>query len=103
MINGVTKLVVTKMDVLNDFDSFKAAETYILNGEQSKNIPFDLDVKGLEMGYKTIDGWGMLDGVNSYADSPSAFKNYISYLSKELEVPVSLISVGPERNQLLEI
>ncbi len=103
MINGVTKLVVTKMDVLNEFDSFKAAETYIINGEESRNIPFDLDIPGLEMGYTSIDGWGNLDGVNSYADSPSTFQNYISYLSKELEVPVPLISIGPERNQLLEV
>ena len=103
MINGVTKLVVTKMDVLNDFDSFKAAETYVIKGEESRNIPFDLEVPGLEMGYKSINGWGNLKGIHSYSNSPAAFQNYISYLSKELEVPVSLISIGPERNQLLEV
>jgi adenylosuccinate synthase len=55
------------------------------------------------MGYKSINGWGNLKGVHSYSNSPAAFQNYISYLSKELEVPVSLISIGPERNQLLEV
>ncbi len=103
MINGVTKLVVTKMDVLNDFTEFKAADSYVINGQKTKNIPFDMDIKGLELSYQPIEGWGELNGVSTFSASPAAFQNYISYLSSELDVPVSLVSIGPERNQLLEV
>ena len=103
MINGVTKLVVTKMDVLNDFDEFKAADSYVINGHKTKNIPFDMEVDGLELSYQSIEGWGELNGVSTFDSSPSAFQNYINYLSTELDVPVSLVSIGPERNQLLEV
>lgn len=103
MINGVTQLVVTKMDVLNSFSSFKAAEAYVIDGQQTKEIPFDLDMPGLGIAYKEIAGWGEIAAADSLSDMPEAFQNYISYLSKELKVPVTLVSIGPERNELLAV
>ena len=103
MINGVTQLVVTKMDVLNSFSRFKAAEAYVIDGQQTKEIPFDLDLPGLGIAYKDIDGWGEIAAADSLGDMPETFQNYISYLSKELKVPVTLVSIGPERNELLSV
>jgi len=103
MINGVTKLVVTKIDVLNSFDSFKAADSYLVAGEETKELPFDLHDSDLRPKFIDFKGWGEYPSGASYDQMPDSFKNYITYLSKELGVHVPLVSIGPERNELLEL
>lgn len=103
MVNGVTQLVVTKMDVLNEFSSFKAAESYIIDGTETKELPFDLSHPGLSPKYTDISGWGHSANTGSFADMPESFRKYIHYLSTELDVNIPIVSIGPERNELLEV
>ncbi len=103
MVNGVTNLVITKMDVLNGFGEFYVADSYQVNGDRVKELPFNLSDEHLRPNLAKIEGWGDLDGVQDYQSLPSTLRDYVSYLEKELEVPVSMVSVGPERNELFKL
>lgn len=103
MVNGVTKLVVTKMDVLNSFDSFKAADSYVIDGKETKELPFDLNEADLTPKFIDVKGWGEYAKGAAYNEMPENFRNYISYLATELDVNIPLVSIGPERNELLEL
>jgi len=103
MVNGVTNLVITKMDILNSFGEFYVADSYQVNGETVTELPFNLSDESLTPNLKKVDGWGDLAGVATYQELPSGLKDYVSYLEKELGVPVSMVSVGPERNELYKL
>lgn len=101
MINGVTKLIMMKSDVLDGFDTIKACVAYDINGKQTKELPFEMtdDIKPV---YKEIKGWKTdMTKIKSEAEFPQAFKDYISFLEKELEVPIYIVSVGPDRDQTI--
>ena len=101
MINGVTKLIMMKSDVLDGFDTIKACVAYDMNGKQTKELPFEMtdDIKPV---YKEIKGWKTdMTKIKSEAEFPQAFKDYISFLEKELEVPIYIVSVGPDRDQTI--
>ena len=102
MINGVTELSMMKADVLDQFDKIKVCTHYLHKGEKIDYFPYGInnDVKPI---YIEMEGWNT-DLKNSNADNlPTALTNYINYLEKELETPISIISVGPDRNKLLII
>lgn len=102
MINGVTQLVITKVDVLNEFDPIKMATAYDVDGTTTKELPFDIcDVK-ITPQYEEIKGW-MTDIApgSSYNDLSAEAKSYIELLEKELNVPVSMVSYGPDRKELI--
>jgi len=103
MVNGVTKLVITKMDVLNSFGEFYVADSYHVNGEDVKELPFNLSDSELKPNLAKIAGWGDLNGAEDYQSLPTTFRDYVSYLESELGVPVSMVSVGPERNELFKL
>ena len=101
MINGVTKLIMMKSDVLDGFDTIKACVAYDINGKQTKELPFEMtdDIKPV---YKEIKGWKTdMTKIKSEAEFPQAFKDYISFLEQELEVPIYIVSVGPDRDQTI--
>ena len=101
MINGVTKLIMMKSDVLDGFDTIKACVAYDINGKQTKELPFEMtdDIKPV---YKEIKGWKTdMTKIKSEAEFPQAFKDYISFLEHELEVPIYIVSVGPDRDQTI--
>ncbi len=101
MINGVTKLIMMKSDVLDGFDTIKACVAYDINGKQTNELPFEMtdDIKPV---YKEIKGWKTdMTKIKSEAEFPQAFKDYISFLEKELEVPIYIVSVGPDRDQTI--
>ncbi len=101
MINGVTKLIMMKSDVLDGFDTIKACVAYDINGKQTKELPFEMtdDIKPV---YKEIKGWKTdMTKIKSEAEFPQAFKDYISFLEQELEVPIDIVSVGPDRDQTI--
>ena len=101
MINGVTKLIMMKSDVLDGFDTIKACVAYNINGKQTKELPFEMtdDIKPV---YKEIKGWKTdMTKIKSEAEFPQAFKDYISFLEQELEVPIYIVSVGPDRDQTI--
>jgi len=103
MINGVTQLFMMKADVLNIFEEIKVCTHYQLkDGSVVDKLTFEIsDIEATPI-YKTLPGWNCgLDGVRSYDDFPAELKGYVSYLEKELQVPIRLVSVGPDRVQTI--
>jgi adenylosuccinate synthase len=103
MINGVTQLFMMKADVLNIFEEIKVCTAYELpSGEQIEKLPFEIDELDSKPVYKTMKGWHCsLDSVRTYEDFPQELKAYVSFLEKELHVPIKLVSVGPDRVQTI--
>ncbi len=103
MLNGVTQLVLTKIDVLNKFAEIKAATAYNVNGEESRNLPYDLCMDGIEPVYRTYTAWQQdVPAEKGFDGMPQTAKDYIIELEKELETPITMISVGPEREALIK-
>lgn len=102
MVNGVTELSMMKADVLSIFKTIKVCTHYLIDGERVDHFPFDVQDANLVPVYEEIDGWNCdLTGLTSYEDAPAALKAYVSYLEKHLEVPITTVSVGPDRSQTL--
>jgi adenylosuccinate synthase len=103
MINGVTHLTVTKLDVLNTFDQIQAAEKYKMDGVESEELPYELDNSKITPVYNSIEGWKSdLTDIQDYKDLPTAAKAFIDYLEKHLGIPVIYVSTGPARRSLIE-
>ena len=103
MINGVSELSMMKADVLSVFETIKVCTHYQINGEIVDYLPFDIDGVEITPIYKELDGWNCdLTELHNYESSPQALKDYVSYLEKELEVPITVVSVGPDRKQTLQ-
>ncbi|WP_026945587.1 adenylosuccinate synthase [Algoriphagus marincola] len=103
MINGVTQLFMMKADVLNIFEEIQVCTHYQLkDGSVVDKLTFEIsDIEATPI-YKTLPGWNCgLDEVRSYDDFPAELKGYVSYLEKELQVPIRLVSVGPDRMQTI--
>lgn len=101
MINGVTQLIMTKGDVLSSFETIKVATAYKINGVETEEFPFELP-DDIEVVYTELPGWKEdLTGMKSEDEFPEELNNYIDYLEKELEVPIKIISVGPDREQTI--
>jgi len=102
MLNGTTELYMMKADVLNTFDEIKVCTAYRLaNGSITENLPFDLS-EPVEPVYETIKGWNCeIDHTLSFESLPGAFKHYIRFIEEKTEVPITLVSVGPERKKTI--
>lgn len=101
MLNGITQLIMMKSDVLDTFDTIKACIAYKKDGKVMTDMPFETE--GCEAVYDELPGWKCdLTGIRSEAEFPKAFKDYIAYLEKQLEVPITIISVGPDREATIE-
>ena len=101
MINGVTQLIMMKGDVLSGFDTIKIATAYKIGGEETEDFPFELP-EGLEPVYTELPGWKCdLTKVRSEDEFPEELNFYISYLERELGVPIKIVSVGPDREQTI--
>ena len=101
MIDGVTKLIMMKSDVLDDFDTIKACVAYKMNGEEIDHFPFDIS-EGVEPVYVELPGWKTpMSKMQSEDEFPEEFNNYLSFLEEELGVPVKIVSVGPDREQTI--
>lgn len=102
MLNGVTQLVMTKIDVLNDFDQIKAATHYKVNGQNSDQLPYDLCNEDPELVLESFQGWNTsLDGITDYEDLPQEAKYFIRSMEEALKVPFTMISTGPARKELI--
>jgi adenylosuccinate synthase len=102
MLNGVTQLCITKIDVMNNMPELQSAESYNYNGITSDELPFDICDIAIDSNYKTHKGWETsLEGITDFEALPTAAKNYIHYLETQLETKVSMISTGPEREKLI--
>lgn len=102
MLNGVTQLVVTKVDVLNNFDSIRVATAYRYDDATSRQLPFDINDYEIEPLYQTFGGWQQsLDDITDYDDLPAATRTYLEALEDYLDIPVTMVSTGPERSKLI--
>jgi adenylosuccinate synthase len=102
MLNGVTHLIMTKADVLSGFKEIQVCTHYKYRGEVIDFFPYDIQNFGAEPIFKKFKGWGEdLRTLKSYEDFPESFKIYVSFLEKELGVPITMISTGPDRKDTL--
>ncbi len=101
MINGVTRLIMMKSDVLDTFDTVKACVAYKIDGKETEDFPFDIS-EGVEPVYVELPGWKTdLTRMTSEDEFPEEFNAYISFLEDELGVPIKIVSVGPDREQTI--
>ena len=102
MINGVTKLIMTKADVLSNFDHVQVCTNYLYQGEKIDYLPYSIEDGEITPVYEAIPGWQQdLTGMRSIEELPSELNNYITYLEKHLNVPITIVSVGPDRSQTI--
>ena len=100
-VNGVTNLMMMKGDVLSGLKKIKVCIKYNYNGKEISHYPFTLE-DNLKPVYKELEGWNEdISQTQKYDDLPNTFLNYIKFLEKELKVPISIISVGPDRKQTI--
>jgi adenylosuccinate synthase len=101
MIDGVTELIMMKADVLDDFDSINICTKYSINGELTEDFPYELDEKVIPV-YESLPGWKKpLTGITSESNFPQELKQYIKFIESELQVPITIVSVGPDRSQTI--
>lgn len=102
MINGVTELSMMKADVLDTFDTIKVCTHYIIDGERYDYFPYDVNDMNVTPVYEELKGWNCdLTKLSSFDDAPVELKDYVQYLEQKLEVPITVVSVGPDRTQTL--
>ncbi len=102
MINGVTKLIMMKSDVLDDFGTIKACIAYKVDGEETDEFPFDIKEGQIEPVYQEFKGWKTkMNKMKSEDEFPEEFNVYLDYLEDYLGVPVQIVSVGPDREQTI--
>ena len=101
MLNGVTQLIMMKSDVLDTFDRIQVCVAYEKDGIQTTDMPYDTE--GWRAVYRTLPGWKTdLTRVNDEAQFPPQLKDYIAYIERETETPITIVSVGPDRAQTIE-
>jgi adenylosuccinate synthase len=102
MLNGVTDLIMTKADVLSAFGELKICTAYNYKGKTIEHFPYNIDEDNLSPVLKELPGWDKdLTGLSDISELPSELNDYITYLEKELDVPITVVSVGPDRTQTL--
>lgn len=101
MINGVTKLIMMKSDVLDSFDTIKACVAYKQNGKVIDYFPYDIE-HGIEPVYQEFKGWKTdMTKITNETQFPKAFTDYIAFLERQLETPITIVSIGPDREQTI--
>jgi len=101
-INGVTNLIMMKSDVLSGFDTIKICTHYNYQGKVIDHLPYSSDDGLIEPVYTEVPGWKEdLTGLDSYEQMPDTFKNYIKFVEDQIGVPISILSVGPNRTQTI--
>ncbi|MBV6426508.1 MAG: Adenylosuccinate synthetase [Haliscomenobacter sp.] len=102
MINGVTQLAVTKLDVLNIFSEIKAGVAYRIGQTETTDLPFDLCDADIDPVYRPFEGWQQdTSSCRRFGDAPEPARKFLAFLERELETPITMVSIGPEREQLL--
>ena len=101
-INGVTKLMMMKSDVLSGFKSIKVCTSYEYKAKEIKYMPYDISDSSLKPIYEEFEGWDDdITRINDFDKLPVNLKKYISYIEKDLNIPITVISVGPDRLQTI--
>lgn len=102
MLNGVTQIILTKADVMDTFSEIKVCKKYLINGEESSTIPFNM-YGNIEPVYETVEGWNTsINKIRNKSDLPKAFLDYITIIEEFVNVPVKYVSVGPDRIEVIK-
>ena len=103
MLNGVTQLIMMKSDVLDDFDEIKACVAYEIDGKETNQFPFCIDdEQSMTPIYKSFKGWKTdMTKFKSEDEFPQEFKEYIAFLEEALKTPITIVSIGPDRDQTI--
>lgn len=102
MIDGVTDLIMMKSDCLDDFETIKVCTSYKVDGAETDQVPFDIAAK-IDPVYTEFPGWKKdLTEIRKESELPQEFKNYIKFMESYLGVPISIISLGPDREATIE-
>lgn len=102
MINGVTKLFMMKTDVLSPFNELDICTSYMVNGELTREVPFDMTATDIEPVLSTLPGWNTdLQSLENMDNAPQALMDYIEFIEQETGTPIEIVSIGPDRKQTL--
>ncbi len=102
IINGVTELNMMKADVLSGFNSIEVCTGYNIDGVETNTLPYDLNSEDIKPIYKSFKGWSEdISKINKEEDLPIELNNYILFIEEFIEVPIKLISVGPDRSETI--
>ncbi len=101
-VNGVTQLMMMKGDVLSGFETLKVCTAYEYQGKEIDHLPYNIEPENIKPIYKEMKGWAAdLTGMTEASQLPENLINYIDFLEKETEVPITIVSVGPDRTQTI--
>jgi adenylosuccinate synthase len=102
ILNGVTDLVMMKADVMNDFDQIQICSSYDLDGDSLSELTFETLSKPVRPVYNSLSGWkSELEGLCQFENLPSNLLKYIQYIEASVELPISIVSIGPGREQTI--
>lgn len=102
MLNGVTDLIMMKSDCLDSFETIKVCTSYVIDGKETKQFPFDTEATITPV-YTEFKGWNQdLTGMRKESELPETFKEYIKFMEDYLKVPIKIISLGPDREATIE-
>lgn len=102
MINGVTRLIMMKSDVLDDFPVIRACTAYDIDGVVTDQFPFSIDNDSIKPVYTDLPGWQKpMSGMRSESEWPVEFRNYVAFLEDALRTPITIVSIGPDREQTI--
>ncbi|GAA3622212.1 adenylosuccinate synthase [Flavivirga jejuensis] len=101
-VNGVTQLMMMKGDVLSGFKTLKVCTAYKYKGEVIQHFPYNIEPENVEPIYTELNGWEEdLTEMSETSQLPQTLNEYIEFLEKELEIPITIVSVGPDRKQTI--
>ncbi|CAL65752.1 adenylosuccinate synthase [Christiangramia forsetii] len=101
-VNGITQLIMMKGDVLSGFDTLKVCTAYKYKGKEITHLPFNIESGNIEPVYTEVKGWEEdLTKMTDASSLPKEFNEYVDFLEKELETPITIVSVGPDRKQTI--
>ena len=105
MINGIERAAITKLDVLSNFDEIKVCVAYEIQGKKLKSFPTDVNkLMNVIPIYESLPGWKTdLTNIKNYNELPSEAKDYLQFISQKSGFEISIISVGPKRDQTIEL
>ena len=101
-VNGVTQLMMMKGDVLSGFDTLKVCTSYNYKGEEISHLPYNIEPENVSTVYTEFKGWDEdLTKMTDADQLPQSLMDYIAFIEKETEVPIKIVSVGPDRKQTI--
>ena len=101
-VNGVTQLIMMKADVLSGFETLKVCTAYNYKGKTIHHLPYNIEAENVTPIFTEMKGWkANLTHMDTASQLPKELNDYIDFLEKELEVPIKIVSVGPDRKQTI--